>query len=65
MNANALMTINGVRVNLAQGGAVGGTFGTTQGLSVINNNNNNIISSNTQTSRTITQTSVSSLYESY
>lgn len=77
LNTNAILTINGVRVNLAQGGAIGGTFGVSgisgvsgvSGVSIGGGAFGTGFTSNVvptaQNIQTITQSSVSSLYENY
>ena len=62
LNSNIILSVNGVRVGINEGGAVGGTFGVSQGSAASSSSSS---SSSSSGSVSVTSSTVTSLYESY
>lgn len=67
LNTNAIISINGVRINVNEGGAIGGTFGTGSNSRIGSTSSSSASSSssNSNNQNIAISRSVSELYESY
>ena len=64
LNTNVIISIDGVRINVSEGGAVGGTFGARSDLN-IRSEQQSSSSSSSSTQNIIGSRAVTSLYENY